>query len=41
MNISRVVLQSLKLHYIYRGHAVAQLVEARRYKPDGVIGIFH
>ena len=37
----------LYTHYI-RGHAVAQLVEALRYKsevagsiPDGVIGIFH
>jgi hypothetical protein len=33
---------------LFRGHAVAQLVEALRYKsegrgsiPDGVIGIFH
>jgi hypothetical protein len=23
------------------GHAVAQLVEAPRYEPEGVIGIFH
>jgi hypothetical protein len=23
------------------GHAVAQLFEALRYKPDGVTGIFH
>ena len=38
----------LKLYYLIWGHAVAQLVEALRYKsevagsiPDGVTGIFH
>jgi hypothetical protein len=32
-------------HFVLRGHAVAQMVEALHYKPDsipdGVVGIFH
>jgi hypothetical protein len=49
MRVSAALMHSFlfyfTIHFVLRGHALAQLVEALRYKPgsipDGVIGIFH